>query len=342
MRLILNMIWRALLWVRGETLKLLLLAGILLLIWGIFSPVGTLVWWLSHEAERSGVTSSPAVRSPPSINPASAPTSAVSCYIVFLPGVGDFSANQLTPGEEFFLDRLVQLHPDCVSVSDVFPYSVANQSLGARQRVLAPFWDAIDSAEGWLDSFGVLIKIRNLWRFAISADDRYGVVYNQGIATAILDRMNAAQPIPTDHPQPLKVILLGTSGGAQVSLGAAHYLKQWLNSRLIVVSVGGVFDGTAGFDQVEHVYHLQGKRDWVEDIGRIVFASRWYWVAGSPFNRARLQNRYSVLVSGPHTHDGEEGYFGQAWVNESQTTYVQLTVQQVDQLPIWSTASTSP
>jgi hypothetical protein len=267
------------------------------------------------------------------------PASDIHCYIVFLPGVGDFSANQLTPGEEFFLDRLVHLHPDCVAVSDVFPYSAANQSLGARQRLLAPFWDAIDSAEGWLNSLGVLIKIRNLWRFAISADNRYGVVYNQGIATAILKRMHATHPIAHHPDQPLKVILLGTSGGVQVSLGAARYLKQWLNPNLIVVSVGGVFDGTAGFAEVKHVYHLQGQRDWVEDIGRIIFASRWYWIAGSPFNRARQQGRYSVLVSGPHDHDGDEGYFGEAWINESQTTYVELTVQQVDQLPIWSSSA---
>ncbi|MBD2459490.1 hypothetical protein H6G89_00390 [Oscillatoria sp. FACHB-1407] len=340
MQFILNILWRTLLWLRGGTLKLLILAGVLLLIWGISSPVGTLVWWFSQEAERLGVTTELPTRSPPHLNPESITPSTtatnVSCYIIFLPGVGDFSANQLTPGEEFFLDRLVQLHPDCVTVSDVFPYSAANQSLGANQRLLAPFWDAIESAEGWLESFGVLIKIRNLWRFAISADDRYGVVYNQGIATAILERMHATHPISPNAPQPLRVILLGTSGGVQVSLGAARYLKQWLDPQLIVVSVGGVFDGNTGFDQVERVYHLQGKRDWVEDIGRIIFASRWHWVAGSPFNRARQQGRYSVLVTGPHTHDGEEGYFGLNWVNESQTTYVELTVAQVDQLPIWA------
>lgn len=332
----LKVIWRVLLWIRGETLRLLLLAVILLLIWGIFSPVGTLVWWLNQGSEGLGLKSYPAVQLPSSSTaPNAAP--ARNCYIVFLPGVGDFSANQLTPGEEFFLDRLVQLHNNCVTVSDVFPYSAANHSLGGQQRLLRPLWDAVESAEGWLEGLGVLIKIRNLWRFAISADDRYGVVYNQGIANAIVERMNAAQPIPNGQEQPLKIILIGTSGGAQVALGATHYLRRWLTPDLIVVSVGGVFDGNSGFESVKHVYHLQGQRDWVEDIGRIVFASRWYWIAGSPFNRARRQGHYTVLVSGPHTHDGEEGYFGEALVNESQTTYVELTVEQVDQLPLWST-----
>jgi len=59
----------------------------------------------------------------------------------------------------------------------------------------------------------VLIKIRNLWRFAISVDNRYGPIYNQGIATAIIDRMNAAYSIPLSQRQSFKIILIGTSGG---------------------------------------------------------------------------------------------------------------------------------
>jgi hypothetical protein len=39
-----------LLWLRGGTLKLLGLTGIILLVWGTLSPVGTLVWW-ANEAE---------------------------------------------------------------------------------------------------------------------------------------------------------------------------------------------------------------------------------------------------------------------------------------------------
>ncbi|ARV59096.1 hypothetical protein BZZ01_11010 [Nostocales cyanobacterium HT-58-2] len=327
----LQFIVRILIWLRGETLKLLFLAGVILLIWGTVAPVGTLIWWLHQGAETLGLDMNQTKKLPEShFSHRTADSANIDCYIIFLPGVGDFSADQLTAGEEFFLSRLVQLHPNCVAVSDVFPYSAANESLGG-QRLLAPLWRAAKRANA-----DVLIKIRNLWRFAISADSRYGPIYNQGIATAIVERMDAAYPIPLSHHQPLKVILIGTSGGAQVALGAVSYLDQWLNAQMIVVSVGGSFDGETGFEEVDHVYHLQGRRDWVDDISSIVFASRWRWTVGSPFNQARLQGRYTVVSSGPHVHDGPEGYFGKAFVGEGKTTYVELMLQAVNQLPIWS------
>jgi hypothetical protein len=325
---------------RSETLKLFILAGVLLLLWGTLSPVGTLVWWLSQSAETLGLKKNQSQNLSSGDDSKTVTKSTnINCYIIFLPGVGDFSGNELTPGEEFFLNRLMQLHPNCVVVSDVFPYSVANESLGG-ERFLAPLWRAAENGDGWLKNADILIKIRNLWRFAISADERYGPIYNQGIASAMVERMNAAHPIPTSE-SPLKVILVGTSGGVQVALGAASYLDERLNADLIVVSVGGDFDGNTGFEAVDHMYHLQGSRDWVEDIPRFVFASRWHLTVGSPFNQARYSGRYTVIVSGSHTHDGAEGYFGQAFVGQSKTTFVELTLQQVNQLPIWSKPKSS-
>ncbi|MBD2771565.1 hypothetical protein [Iningainema tapete] len=317
----------------GETIRLLIFAGVLLLIWGTLAPVGTLIWWFNQGAQTLGLDRNQ-IENPVKNSINNDSQNKINCYIIFLPGVGDFSANELTPGEEIFLKRLVQLHPNCVAVSDVFPYSVANESLGG-ERLLAPVWRAMKKAKNRWDSADVLIKIRNLWRFAISADNRYGPIYNQGIATAIIERMKAAHPIPQSG-KPVKLILIGTSGGAQVALGAVSYLDKWLNAELIVVSVGGSFDGETGFDEVEHVYHLRGRRDWVEDITGIVFASRWYGTVASPFNQARLQGKYTIVNTGPHTHDGLEGYFGTAFVGGSNTTYVELMLQKVNELPIWA------
>jgi hypothetical protein len=332
----LKLIGQILLWLRGGTLKLLILTGIILLAWGTLSPVGTLVWWLNQTSENLGFKKNRVKSLPSARNANSAGKSSnINCYIVFLPGVGDFSANQLTRGEEFFLDRLVELHPNCVAISDVFPYSAANESLGGR-RFLAPLWRFANEADGWLKSADILIKIRNLWRFAISVDERYGSIYNRGIADAIIDRMNATHPIPQSANQPLKIILIGTSGGAQVALGAAPYLDRWLDSQIVVVSVGGVFAGTDGFAAAERVYHLQGRQDWIEDIGPIVFPSRWPWTVASPFNQARYEGDFTVHTIGPQAHDGPTGYFGEQVVRPN-ITYVDLTLQSVNQLPIWST-----
>jgi hypothetical protein len=322
-------------WLQGETLKLLIFAGVLLLVWGAVSPVGTLVWWLEQGSPSLRLKNNQTKNLPENNRSNKIPQSGkVHCYIVFLPGVGDFSANQLFPGEEIFLDRLEKSHPNCDTVRDVFPYSAANQGLG-RQRLLAPLWRAAKEADGWLSNIRILINIRNTWRFAISADERYGPVYNRGIATAIIERANAAHPLP-QLDEKVKIILIGHSGGVQVALGAAPYLEQWLNATLIVVSIGGAFDGENGFATVDHVYHLRGRQDWIEDIPRIVFAARWYWTLTSPFNQARRQGRYTVVNTGPHAHNGPFGYFGRAFVGDSKITYVDLTLQKVNQLPIWS------
>lgn len=321
--------------VQGGLLKLLVLAGFLLLMWGTLAPIGTLMWWLGQSAESLGLKRNLAKRSLSEQATRSRPTAKINCYIIYLPGVGDFSANQLTSGEEWLLEQLVQQHPNCVAVRDVFPYSAANQDLGG-QRFLAPLWSAAEKADGWLENADVLIKIRNLWRFAISADNRYGPVYNQGIADAILDRMNAAHPLAQADRRSLHLVLLGTSGGAQVALGATPYLDQWLQARITMVSVGGTFDGAVGFEAAEHVYHLQGKQDWIEDISRVMFADRWPVTVASPFNQARQQGKYTVVDSGPQAHDGEQGYFGLA-IAQPNTRYVDLTFQTINQLPIWST-----
>lgn len=342
----LNLIGRVLLWLRGGSLKLLILAGIILLVWGTFSPVGTLVWWLNEGAENLGLRKNQLRRSLSSSSNASAsssdepeqtPSSEINCYIVFLTGVGDFSANQLAPGEELFLERLAQTYPNCVAVDDVFPYSAANESLEEAKRFLAPVWRFASKADGWLSGINAIIKIRNLWRMAISIDDRYGPVYNQGIASAIVERMNATHPIPTTNESERSphVILVGTSGGAQVALGAATYLGQWLQAEITVISVGGVFAGSDGFSSIKHFYHLQGHRDWIEDIG-FVFPSRWLSTVGSPFNQALRQGKYTVHMTGPHKHDGPEGYFGEEAIAPGAIAYVDLTLQKVNQLPIWA------
>ena len=330
-------------WLQGGALKLLTLAGIILLLWGIVSPVGTLVWWLNEGADNLGLLKKTpnafvATFPPNNIqNDKLSNNSNINCYIIFLPGVGDFSGDQLTDGERLFLTSLVESHSTCDAVADVFPYSVSNKSLGG-QRLLAPIWRFADQAQGVLGSAGVLIKIRNLWRFAISADSRYGTIYNQGIASAIIERMNAVHPIPRDSNQPIKIILIGTSGGVEVALNAVHYLKQGLDTqtKIIVVSIGGVFNGRNGFQETDHIYHLRGERDLVENLGGILFPSRWLWNVTSPFVQARLQGRYTSSISGNHAHDGAQGYFGEDLIDNSQKKYVDLTIQEVNKLPIWS------
>jgi len=325
-----NLIGRILTWLGSSSLKLLTLAGLIFVIWGTLAPLETLVWWIAQEEESLGIKRSENKRSLDGNN-SNPPTSKIDCYVVFLPGVGSFDADNLTDEEASFLERVIEQHPSCVPVEDVFPYSAANKGL-VGERLLAPVWNWISESDGLAYT---IINIRNIWRLAISADDRYGPVYNRGIASAIINRMNAAHPIPSSQRESLKVIVMSTSGGAQVALGATPYLDDWLNAPIYVISIGGVFAGTDGFDQAQYVFHLYSDKDWIDNIGNVVFPSRWPWTVSSPYNRARRQGRYQAIETGPHEHDGSKGFFGEETAQPDGTTYVDMTLEHVNQLPIW-------
>lgn len=314
----------------GTTVRLILFIAGFLVLWGMLAPVTTIVWWLNQTPKSLGFDNNeeekPDILRQASIN---APASKIDCYIVFLPGVGNFSPDEITAGEKYFIDRLAARHPNCVAVRDVFPYSVLNQSLD--QGFSSPLWQAAKDSESFAY---VLVQIRNLWRFAISADDRYGPVYNLSIARTIVERMNAAHPIARSD-RPINLILLSTSGGTQVALGTSVHLNHWINARVTVISLGGTFEGRAGFNDVDHVYHLWGDRDWITLLPRIIFPARWSLVSGSPVNQARQEGRYTACNIGSQEHSGAEGYFGEA-IASNNTSYLEQTLEQVDQLPIWS------
>lgn len=313
----------------GTTSKLIFAMGGFLLLWGIFAPITTIVWWLNHSGEELGLLKEEP--NPVPRLPGNSSAKEIDCYIVFLPGVGNFSPDEMAPGEKYFIDQLAKKHPNCVAVRDVFPYSIANRDLGG-QRLLAPLWEEAKNSDEWIGA--VLIQLRNLWRFAIASDYRYSPVYSMGIANTIVERMNAAHPISRSK-RPINLILMSTSGGTQVALGSTAYLNEWLNARITLISIGGAFDGNTGFKHVQHIYHFQGEKDWVPTLAYAVFPSRWNWSVSSPINQANRQGQFTVCSSGSHEHSGDQGYFGTDKAPNGKP-YVEQTIRQVAQLPIWS------
>ena len=99
----LRLILQILAWLRGGSLNLLIVAGVILIIWGILSPVGTVIWWLGQSAETLGFKkNTPEILPQNKGNLEARKSSQLNCYIIFLPGVGDFSGDELTPGEAVF------------------------------------------------------------------------------------------------------------------------------------------------------------------------------------------------------------------------------------------------
>ncbi len=317
----------------GDTAKLMGSLGLFFMVWGTIAPVSTLSWWFEKGGSDLEERLAELQDTQQGSSDADAPR---RCYVVFLAGVGNTSDQALADGETDLLDEIEATHPSCIAVREVFPYSASTANIGG-QAVFDWLWELDQSSDTSFSLARIILQMRNLWRVAISADGRYGEIYNQGIAVTILEQMNEAQSLPNHETgeEPLRLILMGTSGGVQVALGAIPWLQETLMSDITVVSFGGVFDGTDGFRSADRVFHFRGEADWTEDIGGIMFPSRWPWTVGSPFNRARRDGRYQSITIGPHEHDGDRGYFGLTEIPNRDQSYLSVTMDAVNDLPIW-------
>lgn len=286
--------------------QLLALGLLLLVIMAALAPFEAMSWWAgwSDRAQKLDALASASHNATAAQAPAQADQ-----YAVFLSGIGTMGGDSLSDDERAFLDRLDAQVPGTVIVDDVFPYSVDNNAL-TGQRAFAGFWRKLQyfRVTGQRPLLVFLINVRNLFQVAVSSDRRYGPIYNRGSAEVILKGLlRQGYQIGSGKP----VILLGSSGGGQISLGAATYLKQALQAPLWLVSIGGVMCSDPGTHYIEHLYHLHGEKDSVDRLGAIVFPGRWRVLQHSDWNWAISRGKISVLTVGPMGHNGPGSYLCQ-------------------------------
>ncbi|GCE13894.1 hypothetical protein [Tengunoibacter tsumagoiensis] len=277
--------------------QLLILGLILLLVAALWSPFEALGWWAGWFGSRPHQLVE---------RPLDDPDKVTMQYVVYLSGIGAIGGDFLEREEQAFLDRLQEQLPQIKVVRDVFPYAMNNNGL-TGQRFFTMMWRWIKQLK--LQNHAVLtnlINIRNMFQVAVSADRRYGPIYNYGTAGVIVDgllrsgyRMSSGIP----------VTLLGFSGGVQVALGSATYLKPLLQAPLSIISFGGVMADDPGLEMIEHLYHFRGSRDPVNRLGAIAYAGRWPLLSYSPWNKARRQGKITEISAGPVTHNDPGGYF---------------------------------
>jgi hypothetical protein len=171
---------------------------------------------------------------------------------------------------------------------------------------------------------GVLVNLRNLFQVAVSADPRYGPFFHLGMAATLRDACTA-HGYRVGSGQ--RVVLLGYSGGGQVSIGTAPYLAELLRAPVLVISIGGVMASDPGVLSLEHLYHLRGAKDTVQSLG-LCFVGRWPIVKGSAWNQARAEHKITFIEMGPVAHNGPHGYFGTERL-PTGPTHLDETVQTV-------------
>ncbi len=307
-------------------LSVVLVSGVALGISLALAPLETLRWWAGWLGPAVADEEEADVLAPPAAATGSAEPPP-ACFLVFLSGIGSISGDELMPQERAFLDRLAVRLPQARIVPDVFPYAPSGRPLLTGQRVFTRVWRLVDRMR--LANVAVLpalLNLRNLFQVMVSADDRYGPIYSFAMARMIRDGLER-NGYRAERAAP--VVLLGFSGGGQISVGAATYLAEALAAPVTVVTIGGVVASDRGLAAVHRLTCLVGAKDHVQRIGAVAFPGRWAIAAASPWNQARAAGRIEIRTIGPMGHAGRGGYMDERPAPDGGTPFAIVTVEAV-------------
>jgi hypothetical protein len=165
----------------------------------------------------------------------------------------------------------------------------------------ARFWSWVELLRGRARTaiLGMFINIRNVMIVAVSADARYGPLYNLGIAQVVYNQLvQRGYRLKSGIP----ITMIGYSGGGQMCAETGPLLRTAFAAPLEVISLAGVMTGTCPFPHIDRVYHMYGSKDVIEPLGPIMFSSRWPIMKQSNWNRAWRRGRISITHLGPVGH----------------------------------------
>jgi hypothetical protein len=307
----------------SQALGLLAVFVVGLLFFLFLAPLETLSWWTGFYNRRNkDLTALPkplgtvdALHKKPA-----------SHYIIFLDGIAKVARDNYED-VEIFLKRLNEKLPDAVVIGSVLPYSVSNRPLTSA-RLLARFWRWAKQRKigNNGDLIGFSINLRNMFQVMVSADSRYGPIYNLGAARLIIEPLlKKGYPVGSGIP----VTLIGYSGGAQVAAGSAPYIKELLRAPVDLISLAGVISADPGLKDVRFLYHLAGSKDGVENIGAVLSPGRWNLLRNSSWNRAKRAGKFTYIPMGPMLHNGKGSYLDEKAKLPNGKTFLEQTLETV-------------
>ncbi|GJL95664.1 MAG: hypothetical protein DHS20C05_20690 [Hyphococcus sp.] len=280
------------------------------------SPIETLSWWAGWtEREISGEDieddgGDPAAK-------IAAHKSDDHLYVVYLSGIASISGRFLLPRELAFIKGLKSRLPDATIIADVFPYSPAGLPLLAAPRAFDRLWRRVQKIKltGKSTILAVLINMRNVFQVMVSADHRYGPIFNQGAAD-VIEQALLRHGYKRGSNAPVAII--GYSGGAQIAIGATPFLTARLGAPIDVVSIGGVMASDPGLHFLRRLHCFIGEKDNVRKIGGAMFPERWSIMAHSEWNAAKHDGRIVEHSIPEMKHAGAKGYFGLIKIGEKR------------------------
>ncbi|MFO7634393.1 MAG: hypothetical protein R6W76_17725 [Caldilinea sp.] len=281
-----------------------LIIGIFLLLFitAALAPLESLGWWAgwSRDAGEKGASGLPEIAA------GGAKADEPDFYLIYLSGIGAISGDSFPEEEYPFLHALENRLPTVKIITDVYPYSVTNNGL-TGQRFFAGAWQRIEKLrfKNPNSLLALFVNLRNSLQMFVSADRRYGPIYNLGIANEIY-RVLQEYGYRPENKRP--IVLLGWSGGGQIAIGSANYLAA-LPSPIYVVSLGGMLSDDPGLEKLTHLWHLYGVADPLQALGGVLYAGRWPLTPNSPWNSAMANGLTDIICLGYYTHNGKGNYF---------------------------------
>lgn len=285
--------------VEAATVWFLIMAAVCFLVAGVLAPLETLAWWVGRFSPQAQFIAQPQDGG-----------SDVRHFVIYLGGINAIDGETLSHREMRFLKALEAGLPDARLVCSVFPYAASGEPLLQAPRFFRWVWRlAAKRPKRHRTRLKYLIDWRNFYQVLVSADRRYGPVFNEAVASLMLSalieegwRRGASQ----------RVSILGYSAGAQIAIAAAPYLARALDASPAVVSIGGVILTTRGVDGLARVDHLVSGADLLPRLGSLLSVAQWPIAALSSWRKALRLGRLRKIDLGVMRHSGKDGYLGEA------------------------------
>jgi hypothetical protein len=229
-------------------------------------------------------------------------------FLVYFSGVGDISDVYQSRYEDELLAAVAARVPGLVVITDVFGFSVNNLSMTSQRR-LGWFWTWVNDVRLRKDSplrrAGLLINLRNILHISVSADARYGPLYNYGVAEMTLQSLlRHGYRLGSGAP----VTLLGFSGGGQIALATGGYVAATLRAPVQVITMGGIMNSNASLHAITRLTLLYGTGDRIQSLPDWIFPARWPICKNSDWNRARRAGKIRRICLGPMGHTKRNSY----------------------------------
>ena len=234
-------------------------------------------------------------------------------YVVYLDGIHQH-ASEHPPRITTFLSLLERaLGPQTRLLKGIEAYTVLPVGLEADPGT-AWFWRRLFTLQEQNPSAlvqvlaGALVQANNVIKVGISSDRRYGPIVNVEQALKVAERLAELGFHPSSGAP---ITLLGYSGGGEMAMGMADYLRRVCRSPVNIITFCGVFSGNQELAKVEGITTVVGTRDPLQVVGRIAFPGRSPLLPFTRWNKAvRSGGVRHTLVSGM-THNGNQGPFSE-------------------------------